>query len=167
MDPLGPVTNARVEITMVDVVKTVVKDFNPALLDEELNATIVPTRDTFFAGFVRSQTDSNVATPQARTVSEDRVAGIKDEAAEGEIRFTFRNALTTAKDTALDDALTAHVATGKTSEQDRVDQDAADLDQLLTDLPDVTTMSDVLFKENVERLQRVLVREFKSPKPAV
>ncbi len=167
MDPLGPVTSARVEITMADVVKTVVKDFNPALLEEELNATVVPTRDTFFAGFVRSQTDSNVATPQARTVFEDRVSGVKDEAAAGEIRFTFRNALTTAEDTALDTALTAHVATGTTSEQDRIDQDATDLDQLITDLPNIATMTDVQFKDHVERLTRVLVRDFKSPSPPV
>jgi len=152
---------------MVEVVKTVVKDFNPSLLDEELNATIVPARDTFFAGFERSSTDSNVATPIEKVVFVDRVNNIIDTAAEGEIRFTFRNALTTAGDTALDDALTAHVATGKTSEQDRIDQDAADLDQLTTDLPNIATMSDADFRADVERLQRNYVREFKKPKPAV
>jgi hypothetical protein len=152
---------------MVEVVKTVVKDFNPALLDEELNATIVPTRDTFFAGFVRSQTDSNVATPQARTVSVDRVAGTQDDAAEGEIRFTFRDPLTGAEDTALDDTIAAHSATGTTAEQDRVTQDETDLDQLITDLPNVTTMSDADFKLNVQRLQRIVVRDFKTPTPAV
>jgi hypothetical protein len=152
---------------MADVIKTVVKDFNPALLDEELNATIVPTRDTFFAGFVRSDTDSNVATPQARTVSVDRVAGTQDDAAEGEIRFTFRDPLTGAEDTALDDTIAAHSATGTTAEQDRVTQDETDLDQLITDLPNVTTMSDADFKLNVQRLQRIVVRDFKSPTPAV
>lgn len=152
---------------MAEVIKTVVKDFNPALLEQELDATIVPQRDTFYAGFVRSSTDSNVATPQARTVEEDRVAGTKDEAAEGEIRFTFRNALTGAEDTALDAALAAHDATGSSTEQDRVAQDEDDLDQLITDLPNVTTMTDTLFKEHVERLTRVTVRELKSPKPPV
>jgi len=152
---------------MVDVVKTVVKDFNPGLMEEELDATIVPARDTFYAGFVRSTTDSNVATPQARTISEDRVNNIKDEADAGEIRFTFRNSLTSAEDTALDDALAAHDATGSSSEQDRVAQDEADLDQLITDLPDVTTMSDADFRLNVQRLQRIVVRDFKSPSPEV
>lgn len=152
---------------MADVIKTVVKDFNPALLDEELNATIVPARDTFFAGFVRSPTDSNVATPQARTVSVDRVAGTQDDAAEGEIRFTFRDPLTGAEDTALDTTIAAHSATGTTPEQDRVAQDAADLDQLITDLPNVTTMIDADFKLNVQRLQRIVVRDFKTPTPEV
>ncbi len=152
---------------MVEVVKTVVKDFNPALLDEELNATIVPARDTDFAGFVRSQTDSNVATPQARTVSVDRVAGTQDDAAEGEIRFTFRDPLTSAEDTALDTALTAHSATGTTSEQDRVALDASDLDQLITDLPNITGMNLTALKVHVERLTRNYVRDAKSPTPPV
>ncbi len=166
MDPPGLVTNVKVDI-MADVIKTVVKDFNPSLLEEELDATIVPTRETFFAGFVRSQTDSNVATPQARTVSVDRVAGTQDDAAEGEIRFTFRDPLTGAEDTALDDTLAAHDATGSSADQDRTDQDEADLDQLITDLPNVTTMSDADFKLNVQRLQRIVVRDFKTPTPEV
>ncbi len=152
---------------MVEVVKTVVKDFNPALLDEELDATIVPTRDTFFAGFVRSQIDSNVATPQARTVSVDRVLGTQDDAAEGEIRFTFRDPQTGAEDTALDNALTAHVATGTTAEQDRVALDASDLDQLITDLPNITGMNLTALKVHVERLTRNYVRDAKSPTPPV
>jgi hypothetical protein len=167
MDPLGQVTNARVEIKMTEVIKTVVKDFNPGLLEQELDATIVPVRDTFYAGFVRSSTDKNVATPQARTVSEDRVNDIKDEADAGELRFTFRDTLTRDEDTALDDALAAHDATGSSDEQDREAQDEVDLDQLITDLPDVTTMDDATFRANVERLQRVVVREFKSPPPEV
>lgn len=152
---------------MVDVVKTVVKDFNPSLMEEELDATIVPNRETFYAGFVRSQTDSNVATPQARTVSVDRVTGDTDDAAEGEIRFTFRDPLTAAEDTALDDALAAHDATGSSADQDRVAQDETDLDQLITDLPNVTTMSDTDFRLNVQRLQRIVVRDFKNPTPEV
>jgi hypothetical protein len=108
-----------------------------------------------------------VATPQARTVAEDRVNNIKDEADEGELRFTFRDTLTRDEDTALDDALAAHDATGSSDEQDREVQDEADLDQLITDLPDVTTMDDATFRANVERLQRVVVREFKSPSPEV
>ena len=152
---------------MAEVIKTVVKDFNPALLEEELNATVVPTRDTFYAGFVRSSADPNVATPQARTVSEDRIAGTKDEAAEGEIRFTFRNPLTGPQDTALDAALAAHVATTKTAEQLRVEQDATDLDQLITDLPNISSMTLAQLLDHVERLTRNYVREQKSPKPPV
>jgi hypothetical protein len=152
---------------MVEVVKTVVKDFNPGLLEQELDATIVPVRDTFYAGFVRSDTDSSVATPQARTVAEDRVNDIKDEADEGEFRFTFRDQLTRDEDTALDDALAAHDATGTSDEQDRQAQDETDLDQLIADLDDVPTMSDTDFRLNVQRLQRVVVREFKSPPPEV
>jgi len=166
VDPPGLVTNVRVEI-MADVIKTVVKDFNPSLLEEELNATIVPARDTFFAGFVRSTTDSNIGEPQARTVSVDRVAGTQDDAAEGEIRFTFRDPLTGAEDTALDDALAAHDATGTSQDQDRTAQDEADLDQLVADLDDVPTMSDTDFRLNVQRLQRIVVRDFKSPTPKV
>ena len=152
---------------MVDVTKTVVKDFNPALLAEELAATIVPTHDIDFAGFVRSDTDSNVATPQARTVSQDRVAGTTDNAAEGEIRFIFRDPLTGAEDTALDDTLTAHVATATTDEQDRIALDATDLDQLIADLPNIDTMNLTALKVHVERLTRNYVRETKNPKPAV
>ncbi len=166
MDPPGLVTNVRVDI-MVDVIKTVVKDFNPSLLEEELDATIVPSRDTFFAGFVRSSTDSNVATPEARTVSADRVNNTTDEAAAGEIRFTFRNALTGAEETALDDTLAAHDATGTSADQDRAAQDEADLDQLVADLDDVPTMSDADFRLDVQRLQRIVVRDFKSPTPKV
>jgi hypothetical protein len=166
VDPPGLVTNVKVDI-MADVIKTVVKDFNPSLLEEELDATIVPTRDTFFAGFVRSDTDSNVATPQARTVSVDRVAGTQDDAAEGEIRFTFRDPLTGAEDTALDDTLAAHVATGSSADQDRVAQDEADLDQLIADLDDVPTMNNATFRLNVQRLQRIVVRDFKNPTPEV
>lgn len=152
---------------MADETRTVVKDFNPALLDEELNATIVPTRSTDFAGFVRSPTDSNVATPQARTVSQDRVAGTQDDAVAGEIRFTFRDPLTTAEGTALDTALAAHSATGTTSEQDRVALDATDLDQLITDLPNIATMTNAQLLVHVERLTRNYVRDAKTPSPAV
>jgi len=152
---------------MAEVIKTVVKDFNPALLAEELAATIVPTSATDFAGFVRSDTDSNVATPQARTVSQDGVAGTRDDAVAGEIRFTFRDPLTAAEDTALDDALTAHVATVTTAEQDRTALDATDLDQLIADLPNIATMNNGALKVHIERLTRNYVRDAKSPTPPV
>ena len=127
----------------------------------------MPERDTFFAGFVRSDTDSNIATPQARTISVDRVNNIVDTAAEGEIRFTFRDALTRDEDTALNDAITAHDATGKTSEQDRIDQDAADLETMLTNYPNITTMTDAEFRDHVEMLTRNYLREFRKPTPAI
>ena len=103
----------------------------------------------------------------AKVVFQDRVNNIVDNAAAGEIRFEFRDPLTGAEDTLLDNTLTAHSSTGTTSDQDRARQDAIDLDRLITDLPNVTTMSDTDFKDHVERLTRVVVRDLKTPKPAV
>ncbi len=67
------------------------------------------------------------------TRSDGQGGVINDIAAIGELRFEFRNALTGPEDTALDGALTAHVATATTSEQDNKAQDDIDSAQLLVD----------------------------------
>jgi hypothetical protein len=154
---------------MADDIRTVLKDFNKDLLNEELVASALPFESVFLAGFQRQGSDPIIVTPTAapRLISHDRVNDIKDFADPGEIRFTFSTALTVAEGVILDDLLTAHDPAGTTSEQDRINQDAIDIDRLITDLPNVTTMSNPDFQSHVERLTRVVVREFKSPRPPV
>ena len=141
-------------------IRTVLKDFNPALLEDELAASALPTGEAFLAGFVRSS-DPNIGTPAAadRVISRDGVAGTVDTAAPGEIRFTFRDPLTVAEGVVLDGLLTAHVATGKTAEQTRRDQDETDLDTLETDFPNFDTFTDPQFKAFVKVLARSYIRD--------
>lgn len=168
MDPLGPVTDARIEITtMADDIRTVLKNFNPALLEEELTASALPFVSVFLAGFISAGQNEVQPSPTPRVITRDGVAGTEDLADPGEIRFVFTTALTVAEGVVLDNLLTAHGSTGTTSEQDREAQDVLDLDQLITDLPNVTTMTNVQFQDHVQRMTRVLVRELKSPPPAV
>lgn len=154
---------------MADDIRTVLKDFNRDLLTEELVASALPFETVFLAGFKRQGSDANIVTPTPapKLISDDRVNGIQDFADPGEIRFTFSTALTVAEGVILDDLLAAHDPAGTTSDQDRENQDAIDLDRLITDLPNVTTMSNPEFQQHVERLTRVVVREFKSPAPEV
>ena len=141
-------------------IRTVLKDFNLALLEEELTASTLPTVSVFLAGFVRA-TDPNIGTPASapRVVTRDGVAGTVDTAQPGEIRFTFRNPLTVAEGVVLDGVLTAHVATGKTTEQTRIDQDETDLDTLETDFPNFDTFTDAQFKAFVKVLARSYIRD--------
>lgn len=169
MDPLGPVANARIETTMADDIRTVLKDFNKPLLNEELVASALPFETVFLAGFKRQGADADILTPTPapKLISDDRVNNIQDFADPGEIRFVFTTALTAPEATALDTLLAAHDSAGTTGDQDRDAQDEIDLDRLITDLPNVPTMTNPEFEEHVERLTRVVVREFKSPKPLV
>lgn len=154
---------------MANDIRIVLKDFNRDLLTEELVASALPFETVFLAGFRRNGSDPNILTPvpAPKLISHDRVNDIKDFADPGEIRFTFTAALTVAEGVILDDLLTAHDPAGTTSNQDRENQDEIDLDRLITDLPNVTTMSNPDFQAHVERLTRVVVREFKSPSPEV
>ncbi len=154
---------------MANDIRTVLKDFNRDLLTEELVASALPFQTVFLAGFRRNGSDPNIVTPtpEPKLISHDRVNDIKDFADPGEIRFTFSIALTVAEGVILDDLLTAHDPAGTTSNQDRISQDAIDLDRLITDLPNVTSMPLPEFQAHVERLTRVVVREFKSPPPEV
>ena len=154
---------------MANDIRIVLKDFNRDLLTEELVASALPFETVFLAGFQRQGPDPNIVTPvpAPRLISHDRVNDIKDFADPGEIRFTFSTALTIAEGVILDDLLTAHDSAGTTSNQDRIEQDEIDLDRLITDLPNVSSMPNPEFQQHIERLTRVVVREFKSPPPEV
>ncbi len=154
---------------MADDIRTVLKDFNKPLLNEELVASALPFETVFLAGFKRQGADPDILTPTPapKLISDDRVNNIQDFADPGEIRFTFSTALTVAEGVILDDLLAAHNSAGTTSDQDREEQDEIDLDRLITDLPNVTSMANPEFEEHIERLTRVVVREFKSPPPEV
>ncbi len=121
----------------VEVKKIANKDINLPLLTEEIAATIVPAYGLLMAGFTFNRGDGLYKPNGRATIISTRSDGqggtINDIAAIAELRFTTRNALTGPEDTALDGALTAHVATVKTSEQDNKAQDAIDADQLLVD----------------------------------
>jgi hypothetical protein len=119
---------------------TKIKDFNPQLLGEEIDALTSPTipaREQWLAGFERSPTNSDHATPiseASKVVGKRRVKGETptppDIAVKGELRFTTRNPLTAAMVTAVDGALDAHVASGRSTEQQKEDQTAADVAEL-------------------------------------
>lgn len=113
------------------------KDFNPQLLKEELDALTLPARSPdWFAGFDRAANPEH-ATPMSeasRQVGKRNVKGETptppDFADKGEIRITTRNPLTAAEVTAVDDALDSHVASGRSTNQQKEDQITADVLEL-------------------------------------
>lgn len=117
------------------------KDFNPQLFQEQLDALTspsIPARQQWFAGFVRASNPEH-ATPQpeaSRQVGKRKVKGETptppDFADKGEIRITTRNVLTAAQVTAVDDAMDSHVASGRSTNQQREDQIVVDVEALQT-----------------------------------
>lgn len=152
---------------MADVVKIANKDINLPLLKEEIAATIVPAFGLLMAGFNLPR-GSLVYEPNSRaaiisTRSDGQGGTINDIAAIGELRFEFRNALTNAQDTALDGALSAHVATATSSEQDNKAQDAIDAAQLLVDYGNWDGMNGLQRDATTKIMLRLQVRKLLGP----
>lgn len=148
---------------MASDTRTVAKDFNRDLLIDELVASALPFISAFLAGFDRL--NQFVGTPSAapKLISKDGVAGTSDFADPGEIRFEFTTALTVAEGTALDNLLTAHVSTDRTSEQNRDDQDQSDLDTLVANFPNWDTFTSTQRNSFLKLLSRVVIREARRP----
>lgn len=117
-----------------------IKDFNPQLLTEEVQALAVPAFQQSLPGFDQSATDRNHVTPivDATRVISRNGSTILDTADRGEVRYETRNPLTPAEVTLIDGALDAHVATGKSTQQLNDERIQADLATLRTRLPLIT-----------------------------
>lgn len=161
MDPLGPVANARIESTMANDIRTVLKDFNRDLLTEELVASALPFESVFLAGFQRKGNSPFVGepTPGPKLISNDKVNNIQDFADPGEIRFVFTTALTAPEATGLDTLLTNHDATQTTAEQDRSIQDETDLTILEAAWPNWATFTPTEKDEFLRRFARSYLRD--------
>ena len=150
---------------MADEVRTVLKDFNRDLLNEELvAASSLPFESVFLAGFVRLGDFRGTPSPGPRTIFEDKVNNIIDTAQPGEIRFVFTTALTGPQGTALDLLLVTHDPLQHTAEQDRINQDQTDLDQLEALFPGWDSFNNSQRNDFLKLLSRVVIREArKSP----
>lgn len=144
---------------MADETRTVLKDFNADLLIEQLVASALPFESKHFAGFVRLGQFRATPAPGPRVIVDNKVANTQDIAQPGEIRFVFTTALTVGEAAALDTLLAAHVSTNRTAEQDRLNQDKADLDQLESLFPGFDSFNNGQFRNFVKLLSRVVIRE--------
>ena len=145
---------------MANVVKTEVKDFNLPMLMEELEASVVPAFGLMMAGFEKANSalyEPNAATKVIGSVT-DPSGTVEDTAEPGELRFEFRNALTSAQDTALDSTLAGHVASNRTDEQVRQAQDVTDANQLLADYPSYDAMTAAQKNAVNKVMLRVVIR---------
>ena len=145
---------------MADDIRTVLKNFNPDLLEEELAASALPFVSVFLAGFVQQGRFALKPSPNPRQISRDRVSGTVDLADPGELRFEFTVALTFPEGVVLDGLLRAHDSTQRTAEQLRQNEDVTDLAALIADLPNVSTMNLVELRDYVFKLARVVIRDF-------
>lgn len=138
-------------------VKIALKDFNAPKLMEELNATGLPITSIGWSGFDRP--DPRRYTPKAsRTqVGYSSSAGA-DFADPGEMRIATSRALTPLEDTNLTGLLTAHFATVLTAEQQRQDQDNADLNQLMVDYGNWDLLNNTQRFLVLKRALRILIR---------
>jgi hypothetical protein len=126
---------------MTETKFTKVKDFNPELLKEEVNALSppFPAREIWHAGFDPSTTSRDQVVPIAGATKQvGRNGDVIDTAVKGEIRVTTRNPLTAAQNAAIDGAFDAHVATGKSANQLEQERIQADLAALRARLPSIT-----------------------------
>jgi len=144
---------------MVDEVRTVLKDFNRDLLVEELLASIVPFESLQLAGFVRLNNYVGTPAPGPVVITRDKVANTVDEAQPGEIRFVVTSALSGLEAAALDAALSSHVSTNRTAEQDRVDQDASDWATLEAQYPNIGTLNDTQLRQYIANMARLMIRD--------
>lgn len=128
-------TRPRCPSAMPTLVKTASKDFNPDRLREELEAAGLAAVVTSmgWAGFVKAapRLYTPAATRRVVATSVSNGERTEDVADPGELRFFTTRDLTGAEDASLTTVLTAHVATQRSAEQVRQDQDEADLDALL------------------------------------
>jgi hypothetical protein len=144
---------------MADEVRTVLKDFNRDLLTEELAGSALPFESAFLAGFVRLGNYRGTPAPGPRTIFEDKVNNILDEAQPGELRFVFTTALTGPQGTALTALLATHDSLVHTAEQDRLSQDQSDLDTLEATFPSWDSFNAAQRNSFLKVLSRVVIRE--------
>lgn len=144
---------------MVDEVRTVLKDFNRDLLNEQLLASIVPFESLFLAGFVKLNRFVGTPAPGPKVIVDDKVANTQDIAQPGELRFVVTSALSVVQATALDAVLSSHVDTDRTAEQDRIAQDEADWITLRTQHPNIASMDATQVRSYLSLLARVVIRD--------
>jgi len=118
---------------MVVASRTVLKNINPSKLLEELAA--LPLQSVNWAGFVRSGDRLYIPAAERRIVANgfDRARGHWiEEADPGDLKVSTSRDLTAEEGIRLDSTLAAHDSTLLTAEQQREDQDQADIDSMLT-----------------------------------
>lgn len=116
-----------------------IKDFNTQLMAEEVQALspAIPSFQQSFPGFDQSGGQATPIADATRVISRNG-STILDTADRGEVRYETRDPLTGAEVTAIDGALDAHDATGRSTEQANSDRIQADLATLRTRLPLIT-----------------------------
>jgi hypothetical protein len=113
--------------------RTVLKSVNEEKLREELSPFLVTSLT--FEGFDRLSDREKVPFAESSRVvaTSGGVAGRTDDVAvRGEVRIVTATTLTAQEQAALADVLTAHTHTALTAEQQRQDQDEADLTTIIT-----------------------------------
>ncbi len=151
---------------MTSDTRIVLKNFNRDLLIEEISASALPFVLLELSGFERINRFVGTPTTEPRQVSRIRQPDGTydvDLAEPGEIRFQFTTALTTVEGTSLDGFLTAHDARQRTAEQQRINQDDADLDTLVANFPNFDSFNNQQFRSFVKVLARSYIRENRTP----
>ncbi len=146
---------------MPTTIKIAEKNINLDLLFEELGIVVASVNfGLLMAGF--HKLNNRVFEPNASTQVIATSTGQPDDTAEpGELRFKHSVALTVPAEDALDAALAAHNPTLLTAEQTRVDLDATEAQQLLTDYNNFDSMNagqkDVVYKRMLRTVVRLLL----------
>ena len=153
---------------MAQDTRTVLKNFNRDLLNEELVASALPFLQVELSGFERINQFVGAPTTEPRLISRRLVdpvnkTYVEDFAQPGELRFEFSIALSGPEGAMLDSLLTAHDVTQRTAEQQRVRQEETDLDTLIVQFPNVQTMNNSQLRQYVKLLARVYLRDKRQP----
>ena len=151
---------------MPNIVRTVLKNFNRDLLIEAVSASALPFLQLELSGFERLNRFVGTPVTEPKQVSKIRQPDgsyVTDLAQSGEIRFQFVTELTVAEGSALDGILSAHDSTQRTVEQQRINQDKADLDALVANFPNFDSFNNTQRNNFLKVLARVVLRERRQP----
>ena len=141
-----------------------IKEFNVQLLHQQLNS-VLPDRIQSVAwpgfDFVGYKYIPIGATRVVATVTDALGNTIETTAEPGEVHFTVPEDFSVGEETTLDTALTNHDATQFTQEQQRRQQDAADMN-MIRNLYDQPSLSAAELTQLVRLLARRALREYRS-----
>jgi len=147
---------------MVSDTRTVLKNFNRDRLTEQLTSSALPFIQVHLAGFEKINQFVRAPATEPRLILRRRLRDgsyFEDFAQPGEVRFEFTIALTSAEAAALDALLSAHDATQRTADQQRIEQDDTDWNTLVANFPNWDSFNDTQRNNFLKVLARVVIRE--------
>jgi len=142
--------------------RTQVKDFNKALINQELQVVEGSLAITL-KGF--DKISQRLSRPAAgiKKIGQNVSNGVRTEffADPGEVTIKSAVALSVGQEAAMDAALVSHVATGTSDNQNLENQDEWDMDILHTNFTEWNMMNNDDKFDAIRRLLRVVLRRFR------